>query len=314
MGSKGSKNVTTSNTISEPWEEAHPLLKTGLARAQELYSSGDLTPAPFGSRLGAESGYTSTARDMAANTAMNNPMTPAVMGSYMNAINPDVYGDLGRVEEEAIRTALPAAASYFENSGMLNSTVAQEELARQAAGAIAPIKYGAWDAAQNRALSGLSMAPQMMGIPYMDAQMLGEVGRAQDIRNQQERDDAATLYYETEDQDYTDLQRIAQLGMGFGGAGGTSSGTSTAGTNPGWMGTLGNVLSIGGTIAGMFSDRDMKKDIKKVGELPDGTNAYEYRYKDDPKGKKYVGVMADEVPWASFKTPLGMAVDYSEVF
>lgn len=50
--------------------------------------------------------------------------------------------------------------------------------------------------------------------------------------------------------------------------------------------------SILGGVASIFSksDRDAKKDIKKVGGL------YEYRYKDDPKGApKRIGVMAQEV-------------------
>lgn len=50
--------------------------------------------------------------------------------------------------------------------------------------------------------------------------------------------------------------------------------------------------SLLGGLGSLFaqSDRDSKKDIKKVGGL------YEYRYKDDPKGSpKRIGVMAQEV-------------------
>ncbi len=46
------------------------------------------------------------------------------------------------------------------------------------------------------------------------------------------------------------------------------------------------------TAALFFSDRRLKTNIRKEGELPSGLNIYSYRYKGDPKLS--VGVMADE--------------------
>lgn len=43
----------------------------------------------------------------------------------------------------------------------------------------------------------------------------------------------------------------------------------------------------------MFSDKRLKEDIEKEGELPDGTNVYSYRYKAG--GPRQTGVMAQEV-------------------
>ncbi|MGL4488502.1 MAG: tail fiber domain-containing protein [Rhizobiaceae bacterium] len=70
-----------------------------------------------------------------------------------------------------------------------------------------------------------------------------------------------------------------------------------------------------GGIASLFalSDKRAKTDIKEVGGL------YEYRYKGDPKGKKRIGVMAQEVekikPKAVRKRPDGMKeVNYGELF
>jgi len=63
------------------------------------------------------------------------------------------------------------------------------------------------------------------------------------------------------------------------------------------------------------SDLNLKKNIKNIGKSNKGVNIYEFEYKDTSYGKgKYVGVMAQEVPWASFKNEDGyLWVDYSKV-
>lgn len=65
-------------------------------------------------------------------------------------------------------------------------------------------------------------------------------------------------------------------------------------------GGLGGVLGGLASNAALFSDKRLKKDIKKVGELEDGLGVYEYSYIWDDEPQK--GVMAQEVaklrPWA----------------
>jgi hypothetical protein len=48
---------------------------------------------------------------------------------------------------------------------------------------------------------------------------------------------------------------------------------------------------------GLFSDREAKTDIKKIGKDPlDGIPIYAYRYKGDPKSyPKVVGPMAQDI-------------------
>lgn len=65
------------------------------------------------------------------------------------------------------------------------------------------------------------------------------------------------------------------------------------------QGMLGGLFQLGGTLgaagiqAGMFSDRRVKKDIKKVGKTDDGQTIYSYRYKAG--GPIQMGLMAQEV-------------------
>ena len=61
-----------------------------------------------------------------------------------------------------------------------------------------------------------------------------------------------------------------------------------------------------------FSDERLKEDIRLVGKSPAGINVYSFKYKQLPG--RYMGVMAQEVPWARHMTDTGYyAVDYSKV-
>jgi len=61
-----------------------------------------------------------------------------------------------------------------------------------------------------------------------------------------------------------------------------------------------------------FSDRRLKEDIRLIGKSPSGVNIYSFKYYQIPG--RYIGVMAQEVPWARHMTDYGYyAVDYSKV-
>lgn len=101
---------------------------------------------------------------------------------------------------------------------------------------------------------------------------------------------------------------------------GSYIGSRTKGTTP-WgpsaIGALGNMASSAIT---KFSDRRLKRNIKKVGDLRDGLGIYEWDYRQDagidlPRDRQ-LGVMADEVaalrPWALGPVTNGFAtVNYS---
>lgn len=82
--------------------------------------------------------------------------------------------------------------------------------------------------------------------------------------------------------------------------GGTTQKTSTS--------LLGNLIGAAGAVgqgaasAGAFSDRRLKDNIERVGELADGLGVYRWNYVWDAPEARHEGVMADEVaelrPWA----------------
>ena len=75
--------------------------------------------------------------------------------------------------------------------------------------------------------------------------------------------------------------------------------------------------NIGGAVKNFFSgfkfsDRRLKEDIRFIGKSPSGINIYSFKYYQIPG--RYIGVMAQEVPWATHMTDTGYyAVDYSKV-
>ncbi len=236
---KKSKQKQSQNAVSEPWTAAQPLLRDALTSTATLMGSNRLTPDPFGSRLADESQATLDARAGMAATAGVNPVSGATIDAYTDMVGGDPYARIDAVQENALRSAMPAAASYHANAGMLNSSTAQEHLAETAARAVSPIHFQAYENDQNRRLQAMSMAPQMQGLAYADDQMLARVGASEDMRAQQVVDDQAALHYETEDRGYQSALRAMQMGAMAGGLGGTQTGVSTSTQIPGFAGILG---------------------------------------------------------------------------
>ena len=85
------------------------------------------------------------------------------------------------------------------------------------------------------------------------------------------------------------------------------------GTNIGAnIGTIAGKVGTFFASSGIFSDERLKEDIRFVGKSPLGVNVYSFKYKQLPG--RYMGVMAQEVPWARHMTDTGYyAVDYSKV-
>jgi hypothetical protein len=79
-----------------------------------------------------------------------------------------------------------------------------------------------------------------------------------------------------------------------------------------WSEEEGQYVSIGNF---NLSDIRLKENINLVGLSDSGINIYTFEYKDKRHGGGvYSGVMAQDVPWASFEADNGyLAVDYSKV-
>lgn len=114
--------------------------------------------------------------------------------------------------------------------------------------------------------------------------------------------------------------RLAALGMSPYGKTSTTTGTQQGGTSS--NGLLTGIGAVASFLPLMFSDRNVKKDVKRLGKVPGSDlNAYEFKYKKGFMGRdmpKQVGLMAQDVekkvPKAVHKMRVGgksvRAVDY----
>jgi hypothetical protein len=78
---------------------------------------------------------------------------------------------------------------------------------------------------------------------------------------------------------------------------------------------MGMFTSLAGAAIGAASDIALKENIELIGKSPKGINIYEFDYKDKFYGKgRFKGVMAQEVPNASFKGYDGyLRVNYDKI-
>jgi hypothetical protein len=97
---------------------------------------------------------------------------------------------------------------------------------------------------------------------------------------------------------FQNLSGLSGQGLQAGGLVGNAGQTSSS--NGGGPSTFGNIMSGIGGIAGIFSDRRLKRDIVLLDREDDGLGLYTFRMHDEKIRR--VGVMADEVrairPWA----------------
>jgi len=94
---------------------------------------------------------------------------------------------------------------------------------------------------------------------------------------------------------------------------GTTNSTGSTTSAPSTFSQIGQGISTAANLAALFSDRRLKRDIEKIGELANGLGVYVYRYLWSPL--RWVGVMAQEVlkvkPEAVIIHPSGfLMVDY----
>lgn len=321
----------TSTQKAEPWGPAQPFLKDAMGEAKSLFDAGKFAPDPYGGDWLAGFGkVTRRANQGILNLAgQGAPGTEAARDAMMEMLSGGANPNLAAVKQNALGSAIPAAASMFSGSGLTNSSVAMDGVGRAAMDAVAPYEYQAYDSAQNRAMQAAGMLPGLDQAMYHPLLMRSQVGAAQDQMAQAEIDAKMKKYYETQGQDAANFAPYLNAIMGLGGMGSSGSTTSPVpgtGLGPAVMGGLGmygtlagagltgGTATLGGILAGLagLSDRRTKEDITRIGTTDGGRNLYKYKYRGCDG--YHIGVMADENPDAIKGYVNGFAiVDYSRI-
>ena len=164
--------------------------------------------------------------------------------------------------------------------------------------------------ASDAQLRGVGLFPSVVQTGQLPGQIAAQMGDwGANFQNQALQDQINRYnYYQGLPQQ--NLQNYAGIVNGYGGLGGQQSSGYNPTTGQKVGGAAGGALAgaymgsvvpgigtavgaVAGGLAGYFSDRRLKTDITRVGELESGLTVYRYRFKGDPRFQ--IGVMADEV-------------------
>lgn len=136
-------------------------------------------------------------------------------------------------------------------------------------------------------LQGLSMFPSIMQAGMMPGSLAGQFADWGAGFEQKAIDDQRSQFDYYQNLPWQNLQNYNSIVQGFGGLGGTQTGREKQHTGAGDIGM--GVASL----ALMFSDRRLKRDIERVGAMPSGLPLYRFRFEGDERVR--VGAMSDEV-------------------
>lgn len=312
MGSGGGSNTVTK---SDPWSGAQPYLKDIMGQAQSLYQTGGpqyypgssfVGPTPgqlagwdqtlnyadsvfgnqqapkFGQATGALSSMLSGTPDYSAVNASTGAAHQQVMNQFTNSFIPQMNAKASYLNN-------PTGAIKDTNWAMANLGQNMDLNTQQA-------YLGEYNRAKSAQATGLGYFPsitQAGAIPGELSQQYGDWGA--NFENQALQDQINRYNY-GQQAPYQNLQRYAGIVNGNGGLGGMSQSSasydpSTAQNVETGLGAAASIYAM--YMLGAFSDRRLKTDITKVGQLDSGLAVYRYRFKGD--SVYHLGVMADEV-------------------
>lgn len=247
-----------------------------------------------------------------------NPYTQNVIQSGMNAIDAQRMQALNQTGDQALRAGAFGGSRQGVLEGVTNAAAANQ--AGQLASQLMSQNFAQAQAAAQNDINRNLQAQQLnqaaglqgAGLNLSAANQLGNLATAgQDsflrglqaaMTGQQALQSQNQNVLDAQRQYYTEQQQfpLQQLQIPLQALGVTPYGSTTTQSTPTsgspFLSGLGGFLSLFGG-GGLFSDKNEKTDIKKLGRDPaTGLDMYAYRYKGDPKSyPKVVGPMAQDI-------------------
>lgn len=206
--------------------------------------------------------------------AANSYATDVLGGKYLGQGNP--Y--LNNMIDQTDRSVSDRVNSTFGAAGRTGGTQHAQVLGQSLADAENGLRYNDYTTERANMLQALGMAPGLDASKYAGIAPTIALGQA-----------AAGL----------PMQAAGQYAGGIGSLLGQYN-TQTQTSTPSPFSSIMSGIGTGLQAASVFSDRRLKQNIERIGELPDGLGVYDYEYVWG--GDRRRGVMADEVaalrPWA----------------
>ena len=277
----GKQTTTASN---EPWKDAQPLLKAGMADAQTLYNNGVGGKAYTGSTVIPYANQTTQGFNSVQNNALANMGGQGISGQYQNIINNGgfnapqqtavggwnnaatsafdpysnpAFSQVLKISQDAARDAVNSNAAA---AGRYGSGVHQNAMAKGIGDVTAQMvgnEYNNWqnrgDAARaslfnagQQGMGNLDAAYSGMGAPAQDLIKIG--GAYEDLATRQ-MNDQLRIFNETQNRPWENLGRMMAVGSGSGQYG--TSTTTAPGPSP-FAQALGYGLGGLGLLGGLF--------------------------------------------------------------
>jgi len=347
------QSATTGSSEIKPYAPVVPYIERMLPSIQQTFTeapqlyTGSLVPATTEAQKQAQQMYMDLAQSVAPGLTaatqagfgglLQTALTPAEQSQlYQTQVGTIAQQARQMTERDKLQAQQQAieAGQYGLGSTALGELETRQQQARQEAAQTAMSQ--AYQAAEAQRMSALSSIPgyaqNVMAAAITPASLYEAVGAQQQAQRQAELSDAARLAQQQQEARRAQLVTLSNL---FGGLAGLGSSTQMQQTTSGYgsqafgggPSPFMQMAQAAGTIGSMFgpkpSDIRLKKDIKRVGRLPNGLNVYTWEWNEE--GKKLVdskqptmGVIAQEVreimPEAVVESSSGyLMVDYAKV-
>jgi hypothetical protein len=309
FGSTGQTGTQTATQSIDPM--LRPYVEFGLGEARRLYENP--TPyAPFQTYVSPSETTTSALSGIQQRAMAGSPLTQSaqaqlgrtISGDYLSG-NPFFQGAFQAatrpLEQQFgqnimdIRSKLSSSGRYGSGAQTALEGRAAEGLATGMSDIAGKLAYQNYADERQRQMAATMAAPEMAMADYSDLTKLlgaGQLG---------EQYDQARIADELARYQYASPE--SRLGTFLSGVYQAPSGSQTSQPiygNPKGE-ALGTAAQLAATAAMFFSDVNTKKNIIKVGSLPNGLNLYTYEYKDEFKDDSKAGhglqfgVLAHEV-------------------
>ena len=243
----GSKSTTTR---TEPWAEQKPYLETGFKRAEDLYSSGRMTPEYFGGPTTA--GFTPY-QEQAQEQAYDYITGPRAAAQQMGAEEAQLAmlsGDVDTTRFDPVADAVRAQAmaqltgnvlpgirqqiTQYNPGGSTRGDIIQAQAISSAqediTNKIASAQFQAYKDAQDRRMGALGRYPSIMGAPLQQYAAMSAIGAQPRSLDLAGIDEAMQRYsYESQLPTIGLQNYLAGISGDYGG---TTTATGPAGPNP----------------------------------------------------------------------------------
>lgn len=331
-----------SQTVSQPWQPAQAGLTGILGQLQGALGNTQLNPTEqnaYNQLLGSASQGNPFAGSINSyvNSLLGGGGANAQAGNLSNALSqyqaqltPWASGDMADpsknpVLAQALQVAGADAAnsinSQFAGAGRDLSGINQQAVARGITQAEAPILQQYQQMGLNAA-NNLYNAGNTTGGLLSQLQQQYLANQGQGLANNQAAIDAnnygaqTTLNLEDMLRNYplSNLSNIASLLVPIASLGGQTNSSSSGTSTMSGAQQFGAIASGLGSLGKLFSDREMKENILRLGELPNGLPLYSFNFKGSHE--PHFGLMAEDVehvhPEAITRTLLYSMVDYAQ--